>query len=110
MNSWNSSHGSRGCSQDPLKASGGAGLFYCFAAQLSTPLTVRSARDHDQPRSGPEPRLEEIRPGVRLPRSAGRAQRLAQLLRQLGLTVRLVENDRAAREAAALGERLQRVA
>jgi hypothetical protein len=29
--SWNSSHGSRGCSQDNLKASGGAGLFYCFA-------------------------------------------------------------------------------
>ena len=27
---WNSSHGSRGCSQDNLKASGGAGLFYCF--------------------------------------------------------------------------------
>jgi hypothetical protein len=32
MNSWNSSHGSRGCSQDQLKASGGAGLFYCFAS------------------------------------------------------------------------------
>src|SRR5215218_827607 len=32
MNSWNSSHGSRGCSQDQLKSSGGAGLFYCFAA------------------------------------------------------------------------------
>jgi hypothetical protein len=32
MTSWNSSHGSRGCSQDLLKASGGAGLFYCFAA------------------------------------------------------------------------------
>jgi hypothetical protein len=32
MKSWNSSHGSRGCSQDNLKASGGAGLFYCFAA------------------------------------------------------------------------------
>jgi hypothetical protein len=27
---WNSSHGSRGCSQDNLKASGGAGLMYCF--------------------------------------------------------------------------------
>jgi len=27
---WNSSHGSRGCSQDNLKASGGAGLLYCF--------------------------------------------------------------------------------
>ena len=32
MTSWNSSHGSRGCSQDQLKASGGAGLVYCFAA------------------------------------------------------------------------------
>ena len=32
MKSWNSSHGSRGCSQDGLKSSGGAGLFYCFAA------------------------------------------------------------------------------
>jgi hypothetical protein len=32
MTSWNSSHGSRGCSQELLKGSGGAGLFYCFAA------------------------------------------------------------------------------
>jgi hypothetical protein len=32
MRSWNSSHGSRGCSQEQLKSSGGAGLFYCFAA------------------------------------------------------------------------------
>jgi hypothetical protein len=32
MHSWNSSHGSRGCSQDQLKASGGAGLLYCFVA------------------------------------------------------------------------------
>jgi hypothetical protein len=32
MKSWNSSHGSRGCSQEQLKASGGAGLIYCFAA------------------------------------------------------------------------------
>jgi hypothetical protein len=31
--SWNSSHPSRGCSQDALKGSGGNGLFYCFAAQ-----------------------------------------------------------------------------
>ena len=30
MRSWNSSHGSRGCSQEQLKASGGAGLTYCF--------------------------------------------------------------------------------
>jgi len=31
--SWNSSHPSRGCSQDALKSSGGDGLFYCFAAK-----------------------------------------------------------------------------
>jgi hypothetical protein len=30
--SWNSSHQSRGCSADALRASGGAGLLYCFAA------------------------------------------------------------------------------
>jgi len=30
--SWNSAHGSRGCSQEKLKGSGGAGLLYCFAA------------------------------------------------------------------------------
>ena len=32
MNSWNSSHGTRGCGQDALKGTGGAGLFYCFVA------------------------------------------------------------------------------
>jgi hypothetical protein len=32
MKSWNSSHGSRGCSQEQLKSTGGAGLFYCFLA------------------------------------------------------------------------------
>lgn len=31
--SWNSSHGSRGCSQDNLKSSGGAGYVYCFATK-----------------------------------------------------------------------------
>ena len=30
--SWNSAHGSRGCSPPNLVATGGAGLFYCFAA------------------------------------------------------------------------------
>ena len=29
--SWNSAHASRGCSQPNLVATGGAGLFYCFA-------------------------------------------------------------------------------
>jgi hypothetical protein len=31
--SWNSSHASRGCGIDALKATGGNGLFYCFAAK-----------------------------------------------------------------------------
>jgi hypothetical protein len=30
--SWNASHGTRGCGMDALKATGGAGLFYCFSA------------------------------------------------------------------------------
>lgn len=30
--SWNSSHGSRGCSMEALRGTGGAGLYYCFAA------------------------------------------------------------------------------
>lgn len=29
--SWTSAHGSRGCSQEALTKTGGAGLFYCFA-------------------------------------------------------------------------------
>jgi hypothetical protein len=29
--SWNSAHASRGCSQEDLQSTGGAGLFYCFA-------------------------------------------------------------------------------
>jgi hypothetical protein len=33
MRSWNASHMSRGCSQEDLVATGGNGLFYCFAAQ-----------------------------------------------------------------------------
>jgi len=31
MRSWNSSHPSRGCTQDGLRSTGGDGLFYCFA-------------------------------------------------------------------------------
>ena len=33
MKSWNSGHGSAGCSQEALVKTGGAGLFYCFAAE-----------------------------------------------------------------------------
>ncbi len=32
MISWNSAHGSAGCSQDALTRTGGAGFFYCFYA------------------------------------------------------------------------------
>ena len=32
--SWNSQHASRGCSQQNLVSTGGAGLFYCFAGSL----------------------------------------------------------------------------
>ena len=31
--SWNAAHPSRGCSQADLRGTGGAGLFYCFAAK-----------------------------------------------------------------------------
>ena len=31
MQSWNAAHMSRSCSQDDLVATGGNGLFYCFA-------------------------------------------------------------------------------
>jgi len=30
--SWNASHATRGCSLEALRSTGGAGLFYCFAA------------------------------------------------------------------------------
>jgi hypothetical protein len=32
VNSWNSVHATQGCSQENFAATGGAGLFYCFAA------------------------------------------------------------------------------
>lgn len=32
MQSWNSSHGTRGCGMEALRSTGGGGLFYCFAA------------------------------------------------------------------------------
>jgi hypothetical protein len=31
--SWNAAHGSKGCSQDNLRGTGGDGLFYCFAVK-----------------------------------------------------------------------------
>jgi hypothetical protein len=42
--SWNSAHGSRGCSQSNLRSTGGDGLFYCFAADLS-PLALAPLDD-----------------------------------------------------------------
>ncbi|WP_404301918.1 hypothetical protein [Alicycliphilus denitrificans] len=40
--SWNSSHGSRGCGMEALKATGGAGRFYCFAADAPVSDSGRS--------------------------------------------------------------------
>jgi len=48
--SWNSSHMSRGCSPDALKATGGAGLFYCFAADS------RGCRGRDRSGAASAPR------------------------------------------------------
>ena len=42
--SWNSAHGSRGCSPSNLRSTGGDGLFYCFAADLS-PLLLAPLDD-----------------------------------------------------------------
>lgn len=36
--SWNSAHGSRGCSQENLQGTGGNGFYYCFATNGSTPF------------------------------------------------------------------------
>ncbi|MFM2414777.1 MAG: hypothetical protein RI911_470 [Candidatus Parcubacteria bacterium] len=33
MKSWNAAHATRGCSIEALRSTGGAGLFYCFAAE-----------------------------------------------------------------------------
>jgi hypothetical protein len=45
--SWNSSHPSRGCSQEDLRSTGGDGLFYCFACLRSCPaLTWRRSWRH----------------------------------------------------------------
>ena len=33
MKSWNSSHGTAGCSQDALRKAGGDGRFFCFGAE-----------------------------------------------------------------------------
>ena len=40
MTSWNSSHGTVGCSQEALAKTGGSGLFYCFVAD--SPATAVS--------------------------------------------------------------------
>ncbi len=40
--SWNSAHGSRGCSQSALRGTGGDGLFYCFALDVPTAVEETS--------------------------------------------------------------------
>ena len=46
--SWNSSHPSRGpdggCSQADLRSTGGDGLYYCFAAQLTVQAMPLASR------------------------------------------------------------------
>ena len=50
--SWNSAHGSRGCSQSNLIGTGGNGYFYCFATDSPVPDTaVRESRTSGQPGS-----------------------------------------------------------
>ena len=39
--SWNSSHQSRGCGIEALKATGGDARIYCFASQLTRPRGCR---------------------------------------------------------------------
>jgi hypothetical protein len=39
--SWNSAHGSRGCSQENLQATGGNGYFYCFAIDANQDQQAR---------------------------------------------------------------------
>jgi hypothetical protein len=42
--SWNSAHGSRGCSQENLQGTGGNGLFYCFAIDGGSDAIDRARR------------------------------------------------------------------
>lgn len=46
--SWNSAHGSRGCSQANLRATGGNGYFYCFAADTPNAGTAVEASSWTQ--------------------------------------------------------------
>jgi hypothetical protein len=43
VKSWNAAHMSRSCSQPDLIATGGNGLFYCFAQELRFVSTLRTA-------------------------------------------------------------------
>lgn len=45
--SWNSAHSSRGCSQQNLVATGGAGLFYCFAVEGGMDRAAFQGREDD---------------------------------------------------------------
>ncbi len=47
--SWNSAHGSRGCSQENLQGTGGNGLFYCFAVgPAEAPAQTAGARGSER--------------------------------------------------------------
>lgn len=47
--SWNEAHPSRGCSQENLQATGGDGLFYCFAADTDTVSNVAAVLNAPAP-------------------------------------------------------------
>ena len=40
--SWNSAHGSRGCSQSDLQGTGGNGFYYCFASDANQQEAFRN--------------------------------------------------------------------
>lgn len=47
--SWNSAHGSRGCSGSNLQSTGGNGYFYCFALGAGSDTAVRESFQTGQP-------------------------------------------------------------
>ncbi len=63
--SWNSSHGSKGCSQPALVSTGGAGLLYCFAADtggMAKAEAPKKAKKKVSSRLSDRPRLRQPAP------------------------------------------------
>jgi hypothetical protein len=111
--SWNSSHGTRGCDLDALKATGGNGLFYCFAANLSgcrrpCPLSRHVARGDGRRGSQIEPEIggglagEVLEVGVEPCRGLGAAH-VAQVRQELPVGVELaVDAEPCMKSSAAI--------